>query len=148
MIVTEAASAKVNLFLHVGERRTDGFHPLQSLAVFTGANIRIGHLFRGCHLNWFRQALADLRRADRGQCADLAFAFALQESTERTQARQRAHQRASADIIGAAGRHEGAHVGGLDGGELLEGHEAAPMLAQEDEALAEVARIGFQRLGR
>lgn len=37
MIVTEAASAKVNLFLHVGERRTDGFHPLQSLAVFTGA---------------------------------------------------------------------------------------------------------------
>jgi 4-diphosphocytidyl-2-C-methyl-D-erythritol kinase len=37
LIVTEAASAKVNLFLHVGERRTDGFHPLQSLAVFTGA---------------------------------------------------------------------------------------------------------------
>jgi 4-diphosphocytidyl-2-C-methyl-D-erythritol kinase len=37
MNVTEAASAKVNLFLHVGERRTDGFHPLQSLAVFTGA---------------------------------------------------------------------------------------------------------------
>ena len=29
--------AKVNLFLHVGERRSDGFHPLQSLAVFTGA---------------------------------------------------------------------------------------------------------------
>jgi 4-diphosphocytidyl-2-C-methyl-D-erythritol kinase len=35
--ITEAASAKVNLFLHVGERRADGFHPLQSLAVFTGA---------------------------------------------------------------------------------------------------------------
>ena len=34
--VTEAAPAKVNLFLHVGERRTDSFHPLQSLAVFTG----------------------------------------------------------------------------------------------------------------
>src|SRR6185312_10161902 len=28
------ARAKVNLFLHVGSRRDDGFHPLQSLAVF------------------------------------------------------------------------------------------------------------------
>jgi len=35
--ITERAPAKVNLFLHVGERRADGFHPLQSLAVFTGA---------------------------------------------------------------------------------------------------------------
>ena len=32
----EAAAAKVNLFLHVGERRDDGFHALQSLAVFAG----------------------------------------------------------------------------------------------------------------
>ena len=37
MIFQESASAKVNLFLHVGERRSDGFHPLQSLAVFTEA---------------------------------------------------------------------------------------------------------------
>jgi 4-diphosphocytidyl-2-C-methyl-D-erythritol kinase len=35
--VTEPALAKINLFLHVGERRADGFHPLQSLAVFTDA---------------------------------------------------------------------------------------------------------------
>ena len=34
-MISERASAKVNLFLHVGERRADGFHPLQSLAVFT-----------------------------------------------------------------------------------------------------------------
>ena len=34
--IKESASAKINLFLHVGERRDDGFHPLQSLAVFTG----------------------------------------------------------------------------------------------------------------
>src|ERR1700761_1920797 len=32
-----SARAKINLFLHVGERRDDGFHPLQSLAVFTEA---------------------------------------------------------------------------------------------------------------
>ncbi|HEX4027716.1 MAG TPA: 4-(cytidine 5'-diphospho)-2-C-methyl-D-erythritol kinase [Rhizomicrobium sp.] len=34
-MIREAAPAKINLFLHVGERRADGFHPLQSLAVFT-----------------------------------------------------------------------------------------------------------------
>lgn len=34
-MICERASAKINLFLHVGVRRADGFHPLQSLAVFT-----------------------------------------------------------------------------------------------------------------
>jgi 4-diphosphocytidyl-2-C-methyl-D-erythritol kinase len=34
-VLFEAASAKINLFLHVGDKRADGFHPLQSLAVFT-----------------------------------------------------------------------------------------------------------------
>jgi len=37
LTINEAAPAKINLFLHVGARRADGFHPLQSLAVFTGA---------------------------------------------------------------------------------------------------------------
>jgi 4-diphosphocytidyl-2-C-methyl-D-erythritol kinase len=35
-VISEAAPAKINLFLHVGTRRADGFHPLQSLTVFTG----------------------------------------------------------------------------------------------------------------
>jgi 4-diphosphocytidyl-2-C-methyl-D-erythritol kinase len=35
-MIRELAPAKVNLFLHVGARREDGFHPLQSLAVFVG----------------------------------------------------------------------------------------------------------------
>ena len=34
MAETAQACAKVNLFLHVGDKRADGFHPLQSLAVF------------------------------------------------------------------------------------------------------------------
>jgi 4-diphosphocytidyl-2-C-methyl-D-erythritol kinase len=34
-VVVEPASAKINLFLHIGDKRADGFHPLQSLAVFT-----------------------------------------------------------------------------------------------------------------
>jgi 4-diphosphocytidyl-2-C-methyl-D-erythritol kinase len=33
-VITAKAAAKINLFLHVGERRGDGYHPLQSLAVF------------------------------------------------------------------------------------------------------------------
>ncbi|MES2254443.1 MAG: 4-(cytidine 5'-diphospho)-2-C-methyl-D-erythritol kinase [Pseudomonadota bacterium] len=36
-----AAQAKINLFLHVGDRRADGFHPLQSLAVFTDFGDRL-----------------------------------------------------------------------------------------------------------
>jgi 4-diphosphocytidyl-2-C-methyl-D-erythritol kinase len=39
--ITETAPAKVNLFLHAGERRADGFHPLQSLAVFTDDGDRL-----------------------------------------------------------------------------------------------------------
>ena len=35
-MIQELAPAKINLFLHVGARREDGFHPLQSLAVFAG----------------------------------------------------------------------------------------------------------------
>lgn len=44
-MITERASAKINLFLHVGARRADGFHPLQSLAVFTdmGDTLAISH---------------------------------------------------------------------------------------------------------
>lgn len=38
---TESAPAKINLFLHVGNRRADGFHPLQSLAVFTDMGDRL-----------------------------------------------------------------------------------------------------------
>ncbi|HET7083271.1 MAG TPA: 4-(cytidine 5'-diphospho)-2-C-methyl-D-erythritol kinase [Rhizomicrobium sp.] len=34
-MITEQAPAKINLFLHVGDKRADGFHPVQSLAVFT-----------------------------------------------------------------------------------------------------------------
>ena len=34
-MLSERAPAKINLFLHVGPKRADGFHPLQSLAVFT-----------------------------------------------------------------------------------------------------------------
>ena len=33
--IKESAAAKINLFLHIGNKREDGFHPLQSLAVFT-----------------------------------------------------------------------------------------------------------------
>lgn len=37
VVLAEAAHAKVNLFLHVVGKRTDGYHVLDSLAVFAGA---------------------------------------------------------------------------------------------------------------
>lgn len=40
-MVEVKARAKINLFLHVGDKREDGFHPLQSLAVFTEFGDRI-----------------------------------------------------------------------------------------------------------
>lgn len=35
------APAKINLFLHVGDKRADGFHPLESLAVFVDVGDRL-----------------------------------------------------------------------------------------------------------
>jgi 4-diphosphocytidyl-2-C-methyl-D-erythritol kinase len=40
-VITERAPAKINLFLHVGDKRADGFHPVQSLAVFTDVGDRL-----------------------------------------------------------------------------------------------------------
>ena len=39
--ISVRAPAKINLFLHVGERRLDGFHDLQSLVLFTEACDRL-----------------------------------------------------------------------------------------------------------
>lgn len=41
MILAEFAPAKVNLFLHVGPLRPDGFHPLSSLMVFADVGDRL-----------------------------------------------------------------------------------------------------------
>lgn len=38
----EYAPAKINLFLHVGEKRADGFHALQSLVAFTASGDELG----------------------------------------------------------------------------------------------------------
>ncbi len=44
-MVTARAAAKINLFLHVGEKRADGYHALQSLAVFAdvGDELELRH---------------------------------------------------------------------------------------------------------
>ncbi|MDE2134056.1 MAG: 4-(cytidine 5'-diphospho)-2-C-methyl-D-erythritol kinase [Alphaproteobacteria bacterium] len=36
-----SAPAKINLFLHIGQRRADGFHALESLVVFAGASDKL-----------------------------------------------------------------------------------------------------------
>ena len=50
----------------------------------------------------------------------LALAVALEEAREGARAGQPAHQRAVAGALAAPRRHEGAHVGGRQFGELLE----------------------------
>jgi 4-diphosphocytidyl-2-C-methyl-D-erythritol kinase len=40
-IITVNASAKINLFLHITGKRTDGYHLLESLAVFTESGDRV-----------------------------------------------------------------------------------------------------------
>ena len=86
------------------------------------------------------------RIADEG--ADLALAFAFKKAPERTQARQRPHQRTPADVVGAAHRHEGPDVGGLQRREALQRDPSPQCSLRKVEALAEVAGIGFQRLRR
>ncbi len=39
--VSVRASAKINLFLHVGDKRSDGYHALESLIVFAETSDRI-----------------------------------------------------------------------------------------------------------
>ena len=118
--------------------------PDPGIAVFAGALVGVGEALGRRHLDRFRQALADLGRADRRQRADLAFAFPFEEAPERAQARQRPHQRAAADIVGAPHRHEGPDVAGLERGKARQRHPRAPMLAEKDQTLADVAGIGLR----
>ncbi len=50
--------------------------------------------------------------------------------------------------MGAAHRHEGADVGGFERRKTFQRYLRAPMLAEEFEALPDIAGIGFQRLRR
>ncbi len=118
------------------------------LAFLAGALVGIGETFCGCHRQRLRQSLGHLGRADSRECADLALAFAFEETAERAQARQRAHQRAAGNVVGAAHRHEGADVGGFQRGKARQRHALAPMGAKEIQALPQVAAIGLQRLRR
>ena len=105
--------------------------PDPGIAVLAGALVGIGKTFGGRHLDRLRQALADLRRADRRERADLALAFAFQKTSERAQARQRPHQRAAADVVGAAHRHEGPDVAGFQRGKSLQRDLSCPNVRRE-----------------
>ena len=122
--------------------------PDPGIAGLAGALVGIGKTFGRRHLDRLRQALADLWRADRRQRADLALAFPFEEAPERAQSRQRPHQRTPADIVGAPHRHEGPDVAGLERCKARQRHQRAPMLAEKDQTLADVAGIGLQRLRR
>ena len=71
------APAKINLFLHVGDKRADGFHPLQSLAVFTGVRRRAGGRSRPTTLAGDRRARSRRRLHGEGDNLVLRAARAL-----------------------------------------------------------------------
>src|SRR5207247_9562633 len=95
-----------------------------------------------------RQRSRQLRRAYGGERADLALAVAFEEARERAYARERTHQRSAAGAGGAAGRHEGAHVGGRELCEFRKRRRAAEMFGEEGEELAHVALVGLDGLAR
>ena len=122
--------------------------PDPGIAVLAGAFVGIGKTFGGGHLDRFRQALADLRRADRRRCADLALAFPFEKRpNERRPASARISERppmSSARRIAMKALTS------------LASSAANPFSVtfvpqcspEENQALAEVAGIGLQRLGR
>ena len=121
-------------------------HP--GLAVLSGPQAGVGEAFGRRHRERLGQALLDFRRPDRGQRADLALALAFQETGERARAGERPHQRAAADAVAAAVRHEGAHVARREIPQHREGDPAAEMGREKAEELADVALIGLDGLRR
>ena len=74
--------------------------------------------------------------------------FRSEIAREAAHAGERAHQRAAADPLRAARRHEGAHVGWRQRRECFQRRRAAEMLGEKGEELQHVAPIGFERLRR
>ena len=71
-----------------------------------------------------------------------------QETAERAQACERAHQRSAADVFGAPRREERANIGGRQRGELPQRRRAAEMLGEKAQELQDVAAVGFDRFCR
>ena len=127
----DAQPAAVEQRQHGGVARED-----PGLAFLAGAQVGVGDALGGGDGERLRQRLGNLRRAHRGERADLALAVAFEEARERAHAGQRAHQRAAADARRAPRRHEGAHVLRGELGELGQRWRAAEMLGEKAEELA------------
>ena len=55
-VIEAFAPAKINLFLHVGEKRGDGFHDLQSLVVFVDVGDTLAFSLDSTHVSLFDAA--------------------------------------------------------------------------------------------
>ncbi len=124
--IKEAASAKVNLFLHVGTKRDDGFHPLQSLAVFTQAG----------------DVLALEPAADLALKIDGPFAAGLETEADNLvlrAARRLGNKSASLRLRKNLPVASGLGGGSADAAAALRGLRRLWNLAQDDVALCEIA---------
>ena len=118
------------------------------LAFVSGREIGVGQALGSRSGERPRQGLADFRRPDRDQRADLALAAPFQVAREAAHAGERPHQRTAADIGGAARCHEGAHVSRREIGEGSERWRPAEMLGEKSQKLQHIAPVSFHRLWR
>lgn len=118
------------------------------LAFLAGAGVGLGYGAGGGGFERAWQGLAEARSARRGEGCGGEFAVALAEAGEGAQGRELAHQRAVADAVPPALAEKGAQVDGLESGDIRKRRGTIEMLGEECGELAEIARIGFQRLGR
>ena len=75
-------------------------------------------------------------------------ALALAEAGEGAERRDLPAERARADAVRPAMRHEGAHVGGRQRGNVRERWRRREMAGQEAEELLEIALVGLERILR
>ena len=120
----------------------------QGSRVFARAHVGVGHRLALSTVSGFGKVLPTFGARIAASAPSLPLPSRFEEFAERAQARQRPHQRAAGDVVGAAHGHEGADVRGLEFRELLQRDASAPVLAQENQALPQVALVGFQRLRR
>ena len=118
------------------------------LALFAGAQIGVGRCAWPMRSRAASAASSAPSARARRRAPRPCLCRCARETRERAHARERPHQRAAADAVGAPRRHEGAHVLRRELGELGERGRAAEVLGHEGEELRRVALVGVERFRR
>src|SRR6202042_1109923 len=96
----------------------------------------------------FGWAAPQPRRSDRLESRGAAGPVTLEIARQRAQRRQRAHQRAALDAIGAAARQEGAQIRGGQPDEIGDCRRRVEAFVEKAEELPDVPAIAVERMRR